>query len=600
MRYSDDIIEEVRERNDIVDIVSQYVKLQKRGSNYFGLCPFHNEKSPSFSVSQDKQMYYCFGCGKGGNVITFLMDYENYSFQEALKALGDRAGVKLPEEEYSQEERAAADKKTRLLEINKTAAGYFYKKLRLPAGKNALEYLKNRGLSDDTIKNFGLGYSDKYSNDLYRYLKSKGYPDGDLKDSGLFHFDERRGFSDKFWNRVMYPIMDANSRVIAFGGRVMGDGKPKYLNSPETEIFDKGRNLYGLHIARRTRRRNFIICEGYMDVIAMHQAGYTNAVASLGTALTSQQCSLISRFTKEVLVIYDMDGAGVKAALRAIPMLRSAGLTTRVVNLRPHKDPDEFIKAEGAEEFAKRLDQAENGFMFIIRNMENDFDLRDPDGRTGFLHECARKLLEIEDEVERTSYLNAIAVKYQIDSELLKSDIGKQALIGSGKAPIRKAQPLPAKSSSPGGKVTSKADQEQKLMLTWLANRPSLIPKLSGYLDSSDFINPLYREVAELVWAQAKDGKVSPASIINHFSSVEQQTEAAALFHTELSVSEEKDQQKAFFDVLYRMKRQSIDYKADQLDSSDLSGFMKIMEERKKLDLLRRMGLPKDFFDDAG
>ena len=295
MRYSDDIIEEVRTRNDIVDVISGYVKLQRKGSSYFGLCPFHNEKSPSFSVSPGKQMYYCFGCGAGGNVYTFLMEYENYSFQEAVKVLAGRAGVKLPEIEYSKEAKELADRRALLLEINKQAAKYFYCKLRTPGGADAMAYLKRRGLSDETIRMFGLGYSDKYNNDLYQFLKKKGYSDELLKDSGLFNVDERHGMYDKFWNRVIYPIMDVNNRVIGFGGRVMGDAKPKYMNSPETKIFDKSRNLYGLNAARTSRRRNLIICEGYMDVISMHQAGFTNAVASLGTALTSQQAGLLKR-----------------------------------------------------------------------------------------------------------------------------------------------------------------------------------------------------------------------------------------------------------------------------------------------------------------
>ncbi len=231
MRYSDDLIEEIRSANDIVDVISQYVRLQRRGANYFGLCPFHNEKSPSFSVSPSKQMYYCFGCGEGGNVITFLMKYENETFQDALKKLADRAGIRLPEPEMSGEERAESDRRGKLLEINKLAAEYFYRKLRMPAGKNAMDYLKNRGLSDEIIHSFGLGYSDRYSDDLYRFIKKRGYADELLKDSGLFHFDERHGFGDKFWNRVMFPIMDVNRRVIGFGGRVMGEGKPKYLNS---------------------------------------------------------------------------------------------------------------------------------------------------------------------------------------------------------------------------------------------------------------------------------------------------------------------------------------------------------------------------------
>ena len=253
MYYSDEVIEEVRSRNDIVDVISGYVKLQKKGSSYFGLCPFHNEKSPSFSVSQQKQMYYCFGCGAGGNVFTFLMEYENYSFVEALKYLADRAGVELPEQEYSKEAKARADTKAILLEINKAAAQYFYAQLKGSQGAQALSYLKNRELGDDTIKAFGLGYANKYSNDLYKYLRSKGYQDEMIAKAGLITVDERQGAYDKFWNRVMFPIMDANSRVIGFGGRVMGDGKPKYLNSPETMIFDKSRNLYGLNRARSTK-----------------------------------------------------------------------------------------------------------------------------------------------------------------------------------------------------------------------------------------------------------------------------------------------------------------------------------------------------------
>lgn len=249
MRYSDDIIEEVRTKNDIVDVISQYVKLQRKGSSYFGLCPFHNEKSPSFSVSPGKQMYYCFGCGAGGNVFTFVMEYENFTFVEAMQYLAERASVELPKVDYSKEAKEAADKKAALLEINKLAAQYFYYQLRRQNGQKAWKYLVERGLTEETMKKFGLGYSDKYSDDLYKYLKGKGYKDEVLRDSGLFNVDERRGMYDKFWNRVIFPIMDVNSRVIGFGGRVMGDGKPKYLNSPETKIFDKSRNLYGLNAA---------------------------------------------------------------------------------------------------------------------------------------------------------------------------------------------------------------------------------------------------------------------------------------------------------------------------------------------------------------
>ena len=412
MRYSDDIIEEVRMKNDIVDVISQYVKLTRRGSSYFGLCPFHNEKTPSFSVTPSKQMYYCFGCGAGGNVYNFIMEYENYSFGEALSHLADRAGVELPKIEYSREAREKAEQRANLLEINKLAAQYFYYQLRREGGKTAYGYLTGRGLSEETIRKFGLGYSDKYSDDLYKYLKGKGYSDELLRESGLFNVDERRGMYDKFWNRVIFPIMDVNNRVIGFGGRVMGDGKPKYLNSPETKIFDKSRNLYGLNVARTTRKNYLILCEGYMDVIAMHQAGFTNAVASLGTALTSGHASLVKRYTKEVLLLYDSDGAGVRAALRAIPILREAGVTSRVVSLKPWKDPDEFIKNEGAEAFEKRLDQAMDSFMFRVHIAEQEFAMDAPQGQNQFFEQCAGMLLELSDELERNLYIEAIVKEY--------------------------------------------------------------------------------------------------------------------------------------------------------------------------------------------
>ena len=340
MYYSEELIEEVRSRNDIVDVISGYVRLQKKGSSYFGLCPFHNEKSPSFSVSRQKQMYYCFGCGAGGNVFTFLMEYENFSFVEAMKYLADRAGIELPEQEYSKEAKERADLKATILEMNRLAAKYFYVQLKNERGFHAYRYLKDRQLSDEMILAFGLGYSNPYSDDLYKYLRGKGYSEELIRKAGLINTDERQGVYDKFWNRVMFPIMDVNNRVIGFGGRVMGDGKPKYLNSPETVVFDKSRNLYGLNRARTSRKPYFLLCEGYMDVISLHQAGFTNAVASLGTALTAGHASLIKRYVKEVYLTYDSDDAGTRAALRAVPILREAGISAKVIRMDPYKDPD--------------------------------------------------------------------------------------------------------------------------------------------------------------------------------------------------------------------------------------------------------------------
>ena len=428
MYYPDEVIEEVRMKNDIVDVISGYVKLQKKGANYFGLCPFHNEKSPSFSVSPGKQMYYCFGCGAGGNVITFLMEYENYTFQEALSSLADRAGVSLPKMEYGREAREQAEMRTRLLEVNKLAANYFYYQMKQPQGKPAYDYFRlKRGLADETIVHFGLGYSNKTSDDLYRYLKGKGYEDSFLKDTGLVTLEERGG-RDKFWNRVMFPIMDVNNRVIGLGGRVMGDGEPKYLNSPETKLFDKSRNLYGLNYARLSREGYLLICEGYLDVISLHQAGFTNAVASLGTAFTSQHANVLKRYTDQVILTYDSDGAGVKAALRAIPILKEVGMSIKVLNMKPYKDPDEFIKNMGAEAFRQRIKEAKNSFLFEVDVLRRGYEMDNPEQKTRFYQETARKLLQFGESLERENYLQAVAREQMIPADELRGLVNRMGM----------------------------------------------------------------------------------------------------------------------------------------------------------------------------
>lgn len=584
MRYSDDIIEEVRTSNDIVDVISGYVKLQRKGSSYFGLCPFHNEKSPSFSVSPGKQMYYCFGCGAGGNVFTFLMEYENFTFPEAIKALADRAGIRLPEPDYSREAKEAADRKALLLQIQKEAAKYFYYQLRTTKGERALAYLKGRGLSDETIRRFGLGYSDKFSDDLYRYLKQKNYSDELLRESGLFNADEKHGMYDKFWNRVIFPIMDVNNRVVGFGGRVMGDGKPKYLNSPETKIFDKSRNLYGLNIARTSRKKNLIICEGYMDVISMHQAGFNNAVASLGTALTAQQVSLMKRYTDEVLVIYDSDEAGIKAALRAIPILNAGGLSTRVVNLKPYKDPDEFIQTEGKELFQERLDRAENSFLFEIRIMERQYDMQDPEGKTKFLHAAASKLVEIEDDVARGNYLNTVAAKYGAEVPALKKLVANLALKGAGIREISK----PKSGMNRTRDRQSGVEKAQELMLTWITSYPELLPRVSEYISPEDFTTPLYRQVADLIFAQYRDGEVNPAKMLNHFADSEEQRTVASLLHARIPLETEEEKHAALWDVICNMKESSIAARTAALQPADMQGLMGLMQEKRKLEEMKR------------
>ena len=573
--YPEEVIEEVRTRSDIVEVIGSYVKLKRSGSGFVGLCPFHNEKTPSFFVNPARQMYKCFGCGGGGNVLTFIMEYENYSFPEAVKYLAERNGIELPESEFTEEQKRRAGIRNTILEINTKAARFFYGMLRSPAGKYAYEYLESRGLSEDTIIRFGLGYAGS-GTALYQYLKKEGYQDNILKETGLFKMDEK-GVYDKFWNRVMFPIMDLSGHVIGFGGRVMGDAKPKYLNSPETKVFDKSRNLFGLNFAKQGKRKNIILCEGYMDVIAMHQAGFTNAVASLGTAFTEGQAVLLKRYVEEVLLLYDSDEAGVKAALRAIPILRRNGIRGKVVSLAPYKDPDEFIGAEGAEEFEKRLSEAENSFFFEIDAIRNEYQMSDPDQKTKFIHEVAKKLLVFVDKVERDNYLEAIAAKHGIHTEDLKNLVIRYG------------------NQNPGGYEESRENRQErrekkkedgmghsyKLMLSWLVYQPELYEEISEYIRPEDFLEPEYKEVAEMLYKQLDAKELVPAKIINHFEDAEGQKFAASMFQTDYRVEMNREEkEKALNELIVRIKEYSIENHMRGL--TDLTELQKLVQEKKK------------------
>ena len=584
MYYPDELIEEVRMKNDIVSVVSGYVRMQKKGSSYFGLCPFHNEKSPSFSVSPSKQMYYCFGCGAGGNVITFVMQYENATFQEAVKILADRAGITLPETEYGEEAKRRDSRRARLLEVQKEAAKYYYYMLRSPRGQAGHRYLSERKLSEETMKKFGLGYADGAASDLTAYLKSKGYEDELLNESGLIAFDEKRGVHDKFWNRVMFPIQDGNHRVIGFGGRVMGDAKPKYLNSPETMIFDKSRNLYGLNFARTSRKGNIILCEGYMDVIAMHQAGFTQAAASLGTAFTAGQAGLLKRYTKEVLLAYDSDGAGVNAALRAIGILREAGLRGKVIDMQPYKDPDEFIKNLGAEAFQERIDQAQNSFFFELKILERDYRMDDPESKTAFHREIAKKLCGFEEAVERENYIESVAQKYNIGFENLRRLVNTYAAQTGLVQPAVRPQSAVTKKNTP----QENARRSQRLLLTWVADEPEVYPKIRPYITAQDFTEPLYSQVADKLFAGLDQGNYDPAAIVSAFEEEQDQRAVAEIFNTKLEKLDTlQEREKAFHDILCAVKENSFAYYSGRT-GADMEALKQVISGKKALEELRK------------
>ncbi len=591
MRYSDEIIEEVRSRNDIVDVVGQYVHLQKKGANYFGLCPFHNEKSGSFSVSAHKQMYYCFGCGAGGNVITFLMKYDNLTFQEAVQQLAQRAGVKLPEEDNSPEARARRDKRQILFDINKEAATFYYKNLRSRNGAKGMEYFKERKLSDDTMKQFGLGFAGVSSDEMVKHLRSKGYQDSQIIEAGLATFDEKRGTHDKFWNRVMFPIQDASQKVIGFGGRVMGDGKPKYLNSPETPIFDKSHNLYGLNIAKNSRAGYFIICEGYMDVIAMHQAGFNMAVASLGTAFTPGQAQILKRYTDEVILSYDSDEAGTKAALRGIGILKDAGIKGKVLNLKPYKDPDEFIKNEGREAFEDRIRNARSTFFFEMEVMESQFDMSDPESKTDFHRALATKLAGFEEAVERENYIEAVAARYNIALQDLKDLVAQVAATAGRVKPAER----PRSGIQPKRSPEDGARKNQRLLLTWLTDEPQIFPKVKRWVTPEDFSDDLYRTVATELFSGMEIGNFSPAAILDRFEDEEQQRQVAEMFNTNLIDIETPDQRrKAFHDIIYGVKLSGNERLKKSLQVDDPEYLTKTIQAKKELEKLAHADISPD------
>ena len=568
MYYSNEIIDEVRSANDIVDVVSSYVKIQKKGANYMGLCPFHAEKSPSFSVSPSKQLFHCFGCGVGGDVIAFIRQYENYSFTEALTLLAKRANIELPQ--VSDNDRAKNDEKNIILEINKTAAKYFYENLLSKDGEIGLKYFKDRGLESRHITHFGLGFAKKTSNDLYQYLKGMGYSDDILKKSGLINIDEK-GARDRFWNRVMFPIIDVNSRVIGFGGRVLGDGLPKYVNSPETLAFDKSRNLYGLNFAKRTRRDFFLVCEGYMDVIALHNAGFENAVASLGTALTPLHVKLISRYTKKVILTYDSDGAGINAAKRAIPLLKEENINIKVLSMAPYKDPDEFIKNLGSEEFQKRIDSADNAFLWEVEILKKDYNLNEPDERTNFYREVARMLSGFHEKLERENYTHAVAKRLMIEYNALFDMVNS---FGNTAVSEKK------NTSKENRKIDDGYTKAQGLLLTWMVEEVSLFNKISEYVSPENFSEGFYRDVAVKIFEKLRTGDLKFSNICDDYADdMEKQRLLSKILNTTLGTNLSDDEKKkAVTESILKIRQASLDEKSK--NAKGIEEFQKIIEEQ--------------------
>jgi DNA primase len=597
MPFDNDIVDQVRSSNDIVDVVSSYVPLKKIGARYRGLCPFHNEKTPSFYVNGSMKIFKCFGCGESGDVFSFIEKIENVGFYEALEILAKRAGITLPERKYDSEGAARRSLKESIAVINKEAATYYYMMLRGPKGTKAYEYLKNRGLSDDTMRNFGLGFAGNYSNGLYNYLKEKGHSDDELSKSGLFSMGEK-GIYDKFWDRVIFPIMDVKGRVIAFGGRIMSkaENAPKYLNSPETELFLKSENLYGLHIAKKTKEKFFLLCEGYMDVIALHQAGFNNAVASLGTSLTERQAKKIKGYTDNVVITYDSDSPGKNAAKRAIPILKNEGLNVRILDMTPYKDPDELIVAKGADEYRKRIEQAVNGFDFEAKLLEESHDLEDPDSKTQFDHRIAETIARIDDPLARNNHINAAAKKYNIDAVELKrlvNSIGSALKIQEEnekiKTELKKTREI---------KPDAARKNTECLLLNTIIQYKNAYLAIKDVLKPDDFPDETEQKIYDFICKDyERTGSAVGAGIIDKFEEAEERKKVADILMVsgDFEDTNEDERRKAFADYVTAVKKAAIDRKAGEAMSAGDGERLKVLiTEEDSLGSLRKKLLSID------
>jgi len=527
VKYPEELIEEIRMSNDILDVVSEYVKLEKKGKNYFGLCPFHREKTPSFCVDNTKQMFYCFGCGKGGSVIQFIQNAENLEYIEAVKFLAERVKITLPEGE-SEEEKKRALKIQKIIKINTDAARFFYEQLNAPGNSEARQYLAKRKVSESIAKKFGLGYSNNEWDSLYKYLRSKNYSDQDLADSGLvIARKDGNGYYDRFRGRLMFPIFDLRGNVIGFGGRVLDDSLPKYMNSPETIVYNKRKNLYALNFAKNSSDKRIIVVEGYMDVISLYQFGIINTVASLGTALTESQGRLLKKYAEEIIISYDADTAGQDATMRGLNLLNDIGCNVKVLLIPKGKDPDEFIKTNGAEAFRKLVDNALTLVEYKIKMLKKQIDTTTIEGKISFLNKAADIIAKIDNSVEQEMYIKKISADYDISQESMYTEIIKRIKPkGNFKSTVKVEQPKATRKERNNQTYEDNLAYYERIILSLLCIDNSLYKKVEDKINIEFFTLEENRKVAEVIFTKIKDKKgIVPAELLNLVSS-----ESASIF----------------------------------------------------------------------
>ena len=535
-RYSDELIDEIRNRNDIVDVISQYVVLKRSGRNFFGLCPFHKEKSPSFSVSPDKQIFHCFGCGVGGNVFHFVSKIENLSFKETLEMLAEKSGVELPVLENDGDSKTAL-LKSKVYEINKIAAEFYHENLYKPTAKPAQEYVKKRRLDNNALKNFLIGYSGNF-NELYTKLKASGFTEEEILASSLVNKTQDGKFIDRFRNRLMFPIQDVRGRVIAFGGRVLDDSKPKYINSPENIVYSKGRHLYGLNVAKKGELKKILIVEGYMDAVSLHQRGISYAVASLGTAMTEAQGRLLRKSSEQVIIGYDSDGAGQAATLRGLEILQNLGCDVRILQIEGAKDPDEFVVKYGPERFEKQVEKSISLVEFKIKNLRQNLNIENANDKIKFLKEIAKVLSKINNEIEREVYIDKIQKEYQISKEAIYAEISKlENSNTAGNKILERAKP---RLEQPEKNITNEqTDKREKLVIYLLINYPNeAYQKIKNNIDISDFKNEINIKILKKLYEQYEKGNINTENIVNWFEEQEVVNELSWILAYDFEINE--------------------------------------------------------------
>lgn len=580
MYYSENIIEDVRNGNDIVEVIGSYVSLKQKGSKYFGLCPFHREKTPSFSVSPDEQLYHCFGCHASGNVYSFIMQMENFDFVDSVKFLADRIHYTLPENNFSGDAIKNNEIKNTIYEIHKKAARFYYDTLNSPEGQKAVKYLDNRMISTKARNKYGLGYAPSGRGNLSSYLLKEGYDPDILVKSGLVFPDKKGGYYDKFFNRLMFPIIDVQGRIIAFGGRIIGEGEPKYLNSPDTPIFKKSQNLYSINFARKSGIKEFILVEGYMDVISIFQAGFHNVVAALGTAFNDDHARALKKYANSAILLFDSDEAGTKAALRAGPVLQNNGIRVKVLQVKDAKDPDEYIKKFGVTAFANLLTEAKSYILFEIECERKKYNLQSVEEKIMFTNKVASILASLDNSIERDAYINETVNLTGIARDAIVEQISKisqNIVVNTSSKKYNK----PKHQTSVQGVDDGKQNVIKIMTLNFSAYK-----KIREVLSPEEFIEPVYVKLVKIIDDFYKRGQtIYSAEIVNYFESLEEQQIVSKIFILQKEFENSKDMEKAINDEVKAIK---LYYLNNVLlpKAQDVEILQKFIEEKKKAENL--------------